>query len=100
MSTQHKRKTGNLYLQEYLPPVIKHTNTENNGEIAQNIIADINTEKKPLREYIPPTIDVILVEMENGIAANSGFALPIKANAPVNETWNNADINPEQPIYW
>lgn len=38
--------------------------------------------------------------MENGIAANSGFALPVKAGIQVDETWDNADIKPDQPIYW
>ena len=104
MKAHHKRKKSRLYLQEYLPPVTEQTDIDKNRKAAKAIIADSNTEKNPdkkkLREYKPPTIDVILVEMENGIAANSGFALPIKTNTPVNETWNNVDINPDQPIYW
>jgi hypothetical protein len=38
--------------------------------------------------------------MENGLAANSGFALPVKNNTPINETWDNADITPDNPVYW
>ena len=54
----------------------------------------MDTDKNTLRAYIPPTIDVTLVEMENGIAANSGFALPVKAGIQVDEIWDNADIKP------
>lgn len=52
------------------------------------------------RNYISPGIQVLYVEMENGIAANSGTALPASTNTPVNETWDNADVTPDQPIYW
>lgn len=109
MKAHHKRKKSRLYLQEYLPPVIKEGDIERR-KIAEDIIANnfasVDTDshkrsdKKALKEYMPPTIDVILVEMENGIAANSGFALPVKAGIQVDETWDNADIKPDQPIYW
>ncbi|MHC6200212.1 hypothetical protein ATE49_14135 [Elizabethkingia miricola] len=52
------------------------------------------------KDYISPGIQVLYVEMENGIAANSGTALPASTNTPVNETWDNADVTPDQPIYW
>ncbi|OPC09960.1 hypothetical protein BAY01_13475 [Elizabethkingia miricola] len=52
------------------------------------------------KNYISPEIHVLYVEMENGIAANSGTALPASTNTPVNETWDNADVTPDQPIYW
>ncbi|HIC8757742.1 hypothetical protein [Elizabethkingia anophelis] len=52
------------------------------------------------KDYISPEVKVLYVEMENGIAANSGTALPASTNIPVNETWDNADVTPDQPIYW
>ncbi|GEM_PF-1509261 len=110
MNAYHKRKTSRLYLQEYLPPVIKKTDIGKKRKVTNTIISNISveadtdakkeTDKNTLRVYIPPTIDVTLVEMENGIAANSGFALPVKTGMQVDEIWDNADINPDQPIYW
>ncbi|AVF48103.1 hypothetical protein CMT75_17320 [Elizabethkingia anophelis] len=110
MNAYHKRKTSRLYLQEYLPPVIKKTVNAKKRNLAKGIISNVSaeadtdvkkdTDKNTLRAYIPPTIDVTLVEMENGIAANSGFALPVKAGIQVDEIWDNADIKPDQPIYW
>ncbi|MCL1669954.1 hypothetical protein M2T82_17980 [Elizabethkingia ursingii] len=62
-----------------------------------------NLSGEPLKkgkDYTSPEIKVLYVEMENGIAANSGTALPASTNTPVNETWDNADVTPDQPIYW
>ncbi|MDV2447011.1 hypothetical protein CMU93_05770 [Elizabethkingia anophelis] len=104
MNAHHKKKTSRLYQQEYLPPVVEKMGIERKIKVAKDIIADTDirkkADKKKLRKYTPPTIDVTLVEMENGIAANSGFALPVKAGIQVDEMWDNEDINPDQPIYW
>lgn len=45
-----------------------------------------NMEKK---EYIPPTIEVVLLEMEQGIAAGSAQAVP--QTSTTSETWDNED---------
>ncbi|CAI9679642.1 hypothetical protein HZQ11_00805 [Elizabethkingia anophelis] len=104
MKAHHRSKKSRLYLQEYLPPVTKKNDIEKNIKAAKAIIADSDTEKKSdkrnLREYTPPKIDVILVEMENGIAAGSGFALPVRDQTTVNETWDNKNITPDKPTYW
>lgn len=52
------------------------------------------------KDYTSPEIKVLYVKMENGIAASSGTTLPASTNTPVNETWDNADVTPDQPIYW
>jgi hypothetical protein len=52
------------------------------------------------KDYTSPEIKVLYVKMESGIAASSGTALPASTNNPVNETWDNADVTPDQPIYW
>ncbi|AQX83692.1 hypothetical protein [Elizabethkingia bruuniana] len=62
-----------------------------------NLSEEIQEKRK---YYISPEVKVLYVEMENGIAANSGTALPASTNTPVNETWDNADVTPDQPIYW
>ncbi|MBB6500993.1 hypothetical protein [Pedobacter cryoconitis] len=63
-----------------------------------------NNEEKTERyfkpKYITPAMEVILVELEEGIAAGSGRALPASSSTPVNETWDNADVTPDQPINW
>ncbi|OPB87007.1 hypothetical protein [Elizabethkingia ursingii] len=64
---------------------------------------DNNLSGEPLekgKDYTSPEIKVLYVKMENGIAASSGTALPASTNTPVNETWDNADVTPDQPIYW
>ena len=62
-----------------------------------NLSEEIQEKRK---YYISPKVKVLYVEMENGIAANSGTALPASTNTHVNETWDNADVTPDQPIYW
>ncbi|MCL1665419.1 hypothetical protein M2T78_14210 [Elizabethkingia ursingii] len=52
------------------------------------------------KDYTSPEIKVLYVKMENGIAASSGTVLPASTNTPVNETWDNVDVTPDQPIYW
>ncbi|OPC20633.1 hypothetical protein BAX95_09695 [Elizabethkingia meningoseptica] len=52
-----------------------------------------------LQEYTPPTVQITSVEMESGIAANSGTALPASTNTPVNESWNNDEYTPA-PVEW
>ncbi|OPC00282.1 hypothetical protein BAS09_16485 [Elizabethkingia ursingii] len=64
---------------------------------------DNNLSGEPLekgKDYTSPEIKVLYVKMESGIAASSGTALPTSTNTPVNETWDNADVTPDQPIYW
>ena len=46
------------------------------------------------REYISPTLDVMMVEMECGIAANSVAVSPVKVNGNtdgVQTDWNGND---------
>lgn len=91
MNAHHKEKINRLYLQDYLPPA----DIEKEIGVTNDIISDISigaetdtkqeADKKPLREYTSPTINVTLTEMENGIAANSDFAPPVKTNTFVNK---------------
>ncbi|KUY27506.1 hypothetical protein [Elizabethkingia ursingii] len=101
MKAYNKNKTDKDCKREYIPPTIKESiiilDIDSTTSINENIK---QTDRSCLWEYIPPTIEVILVEMENGLAANSGFALPAKNNTQVNETWDNADVKPNNPVYW
>lgn len=56
--------------------------------------------EKQLREYTTPKIEVTFIEMETGIAAGSGTALPANSTTPKTETWDNSDITNDTPIYW
>ncbi|OPB87004.1 hypothetical protein [Elizabethkingia ursingii] len=102
MKTFNKNKTEKNCKREYVPPTIKESKIIFEIDSASSINGSIiiQPDRSHLWKYIPPTIEVIGVEMENGLAANSGFALPVKNNTPINETWDNADITPDNPIYW
>ncbi|MCT4074670.1 hypothetical protein PF438_09525 [Elizabethkingia meningoseptica] len=54
-----------------------------------------NDEKKEQnlskKEYIPPKIEVVLIEMEEGIAAGSAQAIPQQSTTT--ETWETENID-------
>lgn len=79
-------KRDTIKVSKIIPDI--DTTSPTNG----NII--IQPDRSFLWEYIPPIIEVTWVEMENCLAATSGFALPVKNNGPINETWDNAYVKP------
>ena len=49
-------------------------------------------EKKEVRkEYLPPTIEIFIVEMEQGIAAQSAVVISTNVNNEVKEGWETGD---------
>lgn len=51
-----------------------------------------------LKEYLSPQIDVLVVEMENGIAAGSATTVPTDTNQQIQEDWDSESSN--QQITW
>lgn len=86
MKVYNKNKKDKNCKWEYVPPTIKESkiilDIDSNSSIEGNIIKPEDRRWK----YIPPAIEVMWVEMENGLAANSGFAFPAINNTPINET--------------
>ncbi|OBS13328.1 hypothetical protein ATE49_14120 [Elizabethkingia miricola] len=110
MSTE-KKKADKNNLQRCSPETIGNTQIgAKKKEIAKTVSDSssnidkthpkIKRPKRCLWEYVPPTLEVAWIEMENGIAAGSGFALPASTNTLVNETWDNKNITPDKPTYW
>ncbi|MCL1655443.1 MULTISPECIES: hypothetical protein [Elizabethkingia] len=50
-------------------------------------------------EYIPPKIDMFLIEMENGIATGSAKVLPSNSDNQVQEEWAT-DPDDNRTIEW
>ncbi|AQX06861.1 hypothetical protein ATB99_10845 [Elizabethkingia meningoseptica] len=40
------------------------------------------------KEYLPPEIEVTIVEMENGIAAQSALVVPVNSAGDVKHDWD------------
>lgn len=107
MNTHNKKTTDENSFRKYILPVTAEIRAGIKNEITiefssgnQITVSKDTRDRNNLWEYIPPTIEVVRVEMESGIAANSGFAFPAKTSVPVDETWDNVNITPDQPIYW
>ncbi|HAY3552771.1 hypothetical protein KRE47_07325 [Elizabethkingia meningoseptica] len=70
------------------------TTNNNNEEI-------INQHER--KEYFPPVMDVIFVEMENGLATGSGANVTIisttNPNGPDVENWNSGGSTQDGIIY-
>lgn len=43
--------------------------------------------KTQKKEYVPPKVSVILIEMEQGIAAGSARVTPVSATSQVEQEW-------------
>ncbi|MET7038276.1 hypothetical protein [Elizabethkingia miricola] len=55
---------------------------------------DFLTKIKEKKDYFPPSLEVIIVEMECGIAANSASVSPVTVNGDVDQIstdWNGND---------
>ncbi|AQX01463.1 hypothetical protein [Elizabethkingia anophelis] len=52
------------------------------------------------KEYIPPTIDILFIEMEQGVAANSGTITPPNSNDEVKEKWEEGGDLDGGKIVW
>lgn len=48
----------------------------------------MNKEKQP---YVPPTLGVVVVEMEQGIAAGSGHDGEMNTNKNLSESWDSQE---------
>ncbi|MGJ1268032.1 hypothetical protein ACR78F_06705 [Sphingobacterium spiritivorum] len=103
MNTAQERNTHH----DHHLPIMQETRTEADHHtiISPDATTSVNTTtvnnlKKDVKNYIPPKITAIRIEMENGIAAGSATALPTNTNKPVDETWDNQDMKSDSPIYW
>ncbi|MDV3982164.1 hypothetical protein CMT48_13925 [Elizabethkingia anophelis] len=52
------------------------------------------------KEYFPPKIDIQYIEMEQGIAANSGTVAPPNINEEVKEKWEEGGDLDGGNIVW
>ncbi|MGJ1198601.1 hypothetical protein ACR777_20790 [Sphingobacterium spiritivorum] len=107
MSTTQQGKTNPNPLQEYSLSVMQEVRTEMDQHLiigpdttSSANATPVNKFKKDVKNYIPPKITAVRIEMENGIAAGSATALPANTNKPVDETWDNQDMTSDSPIYW
>ncbi|QQM27381.1 hypothetical protein [Elizabethkingia sp. M8] len=60
----------------------------------QNTQVEIHEENREKRKYISPTLDVMIVEMECGIAANSAAVSPVTVGGKTDQVqtdWNGND---------
>jgi len=63
-------------------------------EKKQNTQVEIHEENREKRKYISPTLDVMIVEMECGIAANSAAVSPAAVGGNTDQVktdWNGND---------
>ncbi|MCT4329543.1 hypothetical protein [Elizabethkingia meningoseptica] len=63
-------------------------------EKKQNTQVEIHEENREKRKYISPTLDVMIVEMECGIAANSAAVSPATVGGNTDQVqtdWNGND---------
>ncbi|HFK5570243.1 hypothetical protein BAX97_11935 [Elizabethkingia meningoseptica] len=63
-------------------------------EKKQNTQVEIHEENREKRKYISPTLDVMIVEMECGIAANSAAVSPLTIGGNTDQVqtdWNGND---------
>ncbi|HAY3537103.1 hypothetical protein KRE40_13095 [Elizabethkingia meningoseptica] len=63
-------------------------------EKKQNTQVEIHEENREKRKYISPTLEVMIVEMECGIAANSAAVSPATLNGNTDQIqtdWNGND---------
>ncbi|HFK5586392.1 TPA: hypothetical protein ACGZ92_002605 [Elizabethkingia anophelis] len=52
------------------------------------------------KDYLPPQLEITIVEMENGIAAGSAMAVPLDINNKAYEQWSSdTDVYQETPWY-
>ena len=59
------------------------------------------TERKIIKKqhYIPPSIDVFRIEMEQGIAAGSASVRPVDVNGNISHEWDT-DSEIDEGIDW
>ncbi|AMR40349.1 hypothetical protein A4C56_02755 [Elizabethkingia anophelis] len=62
------------------------------------LMEEKNKQMVGLKEYLSPQIDVLIVEMENGIAAGSATTVPTDTNQQIQEDWDSESSN--QQITW
>ncbi|WP_337085727.1 hypothetical protein [Elizabethkingia anophelis] len=60
---------------------------------------DEDTLKIRKKNYIPPLLNIVTIEMEEGIAAGSGTTLPSSSNGQIREEWETAP-DEDRPFEW
>ncbi|HFK5526081.1 TPA: hypothetical protein ACGZ99_000108 [Elizabethkingia anophelis] len=60
---------------------------------------DEETLKINKKNYIPPLLNIVTIEMEEGIASGSATTLPSSSNGQIREEWETAP-DEDRPFEW